>query len=199
VDVGVECVGSRFEGWGFGFRVRGYLLMRDLGWWSRAVTKVVCVQRAKVLVAAMVFEGRESLSHVLGILGRYTHTDRQTDRQTHTHTHKCDKKHNDRYLPVLRVCVHSEEDQHAAADAVEEVWAKSNSMCVVVLDKLVALKLIAPITLVRWLLGDYEQCKARSDVVWELLIFAINKPVALVKTVRNDLATAQKELEQLKV
>ena len=100
---------------------------------------------------------------------------------------------------MLRVCVHSEEDQHAAADAVEEVWAKSNSMCVVVLDKLVALKLIAPITLVRWLLGDYEQCKARSDVVWELLIFAINKPVALVKTVRNDLATAQKELEQLKV
>jgi len=32
-----------------------------------------------------------------------------------------------------------------------------------------------------------------------LLVAAINKPVSLVKTVRKDLATAQKELEDLKV
>jgi hypothetical protein len=38
----------------------------------------------------------------------------------------------------------------------------------------------------------------RSDIVWELLVAAINKPVALVKTVRKDLATAQKELEVTK-
>ena len=128
--------------------------------------------RAKMLISAMVYEGRESFSHVLGILGRY--------------------------LPVLRACVESEADQYAAAAAVHEVWERSPAMSVVVLDKLVAMKLVAPLNLVRWLLGDYEACKLRADFAWELLISAINKPVALVKTVRQDLAAAQKELEVLK-
>jgi len=130
-------------------------------------------ERAKILVAAMVYEGRESFSHVLGILGRY--------------------------LPVLRNSIESEEEQCAAAEAVALVWSRSNAMCVMVMDKMVAMKLISPITLVRWLLSDYELCRQRNDIVWELLVAAINKPVALVKTVRKDLAAAQKELEELKV
>ena len=129
-------------------------------------------ERAKILVAAMVYEGRESFSHVLGIFGRY--------------------------LPVLRASIESEEDQCAAAEAVVLVWARSPAMTVMVMDKLVAMKLIAPISLARFLLGAYDLCKQRSDVVWELLVAAINKPVALVKTVRKDLAVAQKELEDLK-
>lgn len=129
-------------------------------------------ERAKVLIAAMVYEGRESFSHVLGIFGRY--------------------------LPVLRASIETEEDQFAAAEAVVLVWSRSPAMTIMVMDKLVAMKLITPIALTRFLLADYDRCKQRSDVVWELVIAAINKPVALVKTVRKDLALAQKELEDLK-
>ena len=53
------------------------------------------------------------------------------------------------------------------------------------MDKLVAMKIVAPLSLARFFLSDYERCKQKSDTVWELLVAAINKPVALVKTVRK--------------
>jgi|NorSeaMetagenome_1021524.scaffolds.fasta_scaffold65783_1 nuclear cap-binding protein subunit 1 len=96
-------------------------------------------ERTKILVAAMVYEGRESFSHVLGILGRY--------------------------LPVLRASIESDEEQCAAAEAVAQVWSRSHFMCFMVMDKMVAMKLISPLTLVRWLLSDYERCRQQSDVV----------------------------------
>ena len=43
-------------------------------------------------------------------------------------------------------------------------------MCVMVMDKMVAMKLIAPITLVRWLLSDYHLCRQRNDIVWEVCL-----------------------------
>jgi 23S rRNA C2498 (ribose-2'-O)-methylase RlmM len=47
------------------------------------------------------------------------------------------------------------------------------------------MKLIAPLVLVTWLLSDYSLCHQRADIAWDLLIAAINKPVALVTTVRK--------------
>jgi hypothetical protein len=47
------------------------------------------------------------------------------------------------------------------------------------------MKLIAPLVLVTWLLSDYTLCHQRADIAWDLLIAAINKPVALVTTVRK--------------
>ena len=47
------------------------------------------------------------------------------------------------------------------------------------------MKLIAPLVLVTWLLSDYSLCHQRADITWDLLIAAINKPVALVTTVRK--------------
>mmetsp|Transcript_2170 Transcript_2170/g.5691 ORF Transcript_2170/g.5691 Transcript_2170/m.5691 type:complete len:724 (-) Transcript_2170:299-2470(-) len=129
-------------------------------------------ERTRMLVAAMVFEGRESFSHVLGILGRY--------------------------LDVLRNALETVEDEEAAVQAVTEVWVKSPQNCVMVMDKLVAMKLVAPVSLVRWLLADYDQCRAREPYMWELLSRAISKPVTLVATVRSDLDAATAELDALR-
>jgi hypothetical protein len=38
-------------------------------------------------------------------------------------------------------------------------------MCFMVMDKMVAMKLVSPLTLVRYLLSDYERCRRQSDVV----------------------------------
>jgi len=139
---------------------------------SNLPTEAPSADRVKVLVSGMVFEGRESFSHALGILGRY--------------------------LPVLRSVIDSKEDEQAAAAAVSEVWVKSTQSCIMVMDKLVAMKLISPITLVQWLLNDYHAIEAKQDYMWELLFLCLSKPVALVSTVKKDLAATQKELDDLK-
>lgn len=39
---------------------------------------------------------------------------------------------------------------------------KSTQSCIMVMDKLVAMKLISPITLVQWLLNDYHAIEAKQ-------------------------------------
>ena len=139
---------------------------------SDLTSETPTADRAKILVAAMVYEGRESFSHVLGIVGRY--------------------------LKVLRSCVEGEEEQFACATAISHTWKKNPQCFVMVMDKFVAMKLISPINLAKWLLSSFEYVEGRGDAVWELMIMAIRKPVELVRTVRRDLSEAQKELDKLK-
>ena len=129
--------------------------------------------KVRVMVSAMVFEGRESFSHVLGILGRYL-------------------------APLRAALAAGDEAERAAAGAVAEVWAGSPHSLMMVMDKMVAMKLIAPLTLVNWLLESYRGVVAKGHFAFELLLKAIQKPVALVATVRRDLRAAKEELQALK-
>jgi len=129
-------------------------------------------ERARVLVSAVVYEGRESVSHLMGISGRY--------------------------LSVLRSVMGGEDEQRAACDSVIKVWANCRQNVVLVLDKFVSMKLVSPFALVRWLLASYDDCLDKQDFVWEVLHLTIAKPLALVERVKADLEAAEQEAKEMR-
>jgi hypothetical protein len=57
----------------------------------------------------------------------------------------------------------------------------------------------SPSTLqIKWLLSSYDEVRGRSDYLWEILHNTINKPLALVGTIKKDLTQAQLEVTELR-
>ncbi len=85
-------------------------------------------ERAKIVTSACVYEGRESVSHLMGISGRY--------------------------LTVLRSALQGHDEQRAAAECVARTWERCRQNVVLVMDKFVSMKLISPFSVVSFHLAQ---------------------------------------------